>query len=353
MANSKVQLADGTVLMDLTEDSVTAASLAQGYTAHDAAGNQIVGEFVVDSYTRAETLLPDTAAVFGLPNDSVPNDIFDWIGTFNTHFWGKCSVTYSTVLANAQNAPLAINDATSIQFSSDIAVNSQGILDLVNPSSVGVAIRDVQILQSNAPCYIKAMGKLYYIPSGATCGTATTMASLTYTIGLLSKGTGSYPKGVYFGSPTNENRVGKSVNLEVALGEEVLVHSSARNAHPDSGIADGYSWRYLGVPFEKLPLSLRSARGSYIGTGTYGPGTPNSVQLPFTPSLLLIYGEASSAMTGPYMWGNAHFYVANGTSIADNIVSCSGNAISWYTSGGTAALQLNESGITYNWIAIG
>lgn len=353
MANNKIQLADGTVLVDLTSDTVTPSSLAAGFTAHDATGNQIVGEFAVDSYTKDETLLPDTAVIFGLSNDAVPNDIFDWIGAFNTHFWGKCSVTYSTVLANAQKAPLAINDATSIQYASDIAVNSQGILDLVNPSSVGIAVRDIQILQSNAPCYIKAMGKMYYIPSGATYGTSTTMAGLTYTIGLLSKGAGSYPKGVYFGSPTDENRVGKSVNLEVALGEEVLVHSSARNAHPDSGIADGYSWRYLGVPFKKLPLSLRSARGSYIGTGTHGSGTTNSLQLPFAPSLLLIYGEASSAMTGPYMWGNAHFYVANGASIADNIVSCSGNVISWYTDGGTAALQLNESGITYNWIAIG
>lgn len=353
MANSKVILADGTVIMDLTGDSVTAASLAQGYTAHDAAGNQIVGEFAVDSYTKDETLLPDTAAIFGLPDDSVPNDIFDWIGAFNTHFWGKCSVTYSTVLANAQKAPLAINDATSIQYANDIAVNSQGILDLVNPSSVGVSIMDIQILQRSAPCYIKAMEKLYYIPSGATYGTSTTMTSLTYTIGLLSKGAGSYPKGVYFGSPANENYVGKSVHLEMALGEEVLVRSSSRTAHPDSGIADGYFWRYLGVPFEKLPLSLRSVRGSYIGTGTYGLGTPNSLQLPFTPNLLLIYGEASSAMTGPYMWGNTHFYVANGAAIADNIVSCSGNAISWYTTGETAALQLNEPGITYNWIAIG
>ena len=43
MANNKVQLSDGTVLLDLTGDTVTPEKLAAGVTAHDAAGNPIVG----------------------------------------------------------------------------------------------------------------------------------------------------------------------------------------------------------------------------------------------------------------------------------------------------------------------
>lgn len=43
MANNKVQLADGTVLIDLTADTVTADTLLQGYTAHDASGAPITG----------------------------------------------------------------------------------------------------------------------------------------------------------------------------------------------------------------------------------------------------------------------------------------------------------------------
>lgn len=43
MANNKVQLSDGTVLLDLTGDTVTPESLLSGVTAHDAAGNPIVG----------------------------------------------------------------------------------------------------------------------------------------------------------------------------------------------------------------------------------------------------------------------------------------------------------------------
>jgi hypothetical protein len=40
---SKVQLANGEVLVDLTEDSVTEETLAEGATAHDASGKKIIG----------------------------------------------------------------------------------------------------------------------------------------------------------------------------------------------------------------------------------------------------------------------------------------------------------------------
>ena len=43
MANSRVQLADGIVLIDLTNDTVTADKIVAGYTAHDAGGNAITG----------------------------------------------------------------------------------------------------------------------------------------------------------------------------------------------------------------------------------------------------------------------------------------------------------------------
>lgn len=43
MANNKVQLSDGTTLMDLTQDTVTPQTLLSGATAHNAAGERIVG----------------------------------------------------------------------------------------------------------------------------------------------------------------------------------------------------------------------------------------------------------------------------------------------------------------------
>ena len=43
MANNKVELTDGTVLLDLTGDTVAADKLVKGYTAHDASGAAITG----------------------------------------------------------------------------------------------------------------------------------------------------------------------------------------------------------------------------------------------------------------------------------------------------------------------
>ena len=56
--NSKVVLSDGTVLIDLTADTVDAAHLLDGYTAHGKDGAPITGACTFDSDTS-----DDTAAV--------------------------------------------------------------------------------------------------------------------------------------------------------------------------------------------------------------------------------------------------------------------------------------------------
>ena len=54
--NSKVVLANGTVLMDLTADTVDASHLLYGYTAHGANGAPITGSCTFDSDTSSDTL---------------------------------------------------------------------------------------------------------------------------------------------------------------------------------------------------------------------------------------------------------------------------------------------------------
>lgn len=56
--NSKVVLSDGTVIMDLTADTVTASTLLEGTTAHGKDGAPITGTCTYDSDTS-----DDTAAV--------------------------------------------------------------------------------------------------------------------------------------------------------------------------------------------------------------------------------------------------------------------------------------------------
>lgn len=59
MANNKVQLSDGTVLLDLTGDTVTPENLLSGATAHNAAGEQIVGAVAPVRYDVAQDLTSD------------------------------------------------------------------------------------------------------------------------------------------------------------------------------------------------------------------------------------------------------------------------------------------------------
>lgn len=54
--NSKVVLGDGTVLIDLTSDTVDAAHLLSSYTAHGADGAPIVGSCTYDSDTSDDTV---------------------------------------------------------------------------------------------------------------------------------------------------------------------------------------------------------------------------------------------------------------------------------------------------------
>lgn len=49
MANNKVQLSDGTVLLDLTGDTVAPDKLLDGVTAHDKSGALIVGNVMFAS----------------------------------------------------------------------------------------------------------------------------------------------------------------------------------------------------------------------------------------------------------------------------------------------------------------
>jgi len=72
MANNKVVLSDGTVLIDLTSDTVAASYLLDGFTAHDRSGASITGSCTYDADTSdatavaSEILATKTAYANGL-----------------------------------------------------------------------------------------------------------------------------------------------------------------------------------------------------------------------------------------------------------------------------------------------
>lgn len=134
----------------------------------------------------------------------------------------------------------------------------------------------------------------------------------------------------------------------------------ALNASETQDITD--TLEALDAGFEKLIET-----GSYVGTGTYGSSNPCSITFGFAPTLLIVEGDKASSSSGnayytgiPYLFTSSYLKVAqldaNSANVYDNVVTVSngGQTISWYSASGVvAAHQLNESGTTYRYIAIG
>ena len=94
-------------------------------------------------------------------------------------------------------------------------------------------------------------------------------------------------------------------------------------------------------------IPVRYETGSYTGTGTYGSGNANSISFKFVPKAVIVR-HATSVNHGYFIntvsgMTSASYY---------QTVSWSGTTVGWY-SPSSASQQMNESGATYNYIAIG
>lgn len=106
------------------------------------------------------------------------------------------------------------------------------------------------------------------------------------------------------------------------------------------------------------------AVGSYVGTGSYGSTSPNTLTFAFTPRLLLLTSSkrAPDSQT-PVYWllqypdteMRMHSNISSGVTWGANSVSWWSESISYAGDGvkypGDA--QLNENGVTYSYLALG
>lgn len=115
-----------------------------------------------------------------------------------------------------------------------------------------------------------------------------------------------------------------------------------------------------------IAQNTKIATGQYAGAGTFGENNKNSLTFPFIPKIVYISAaenvNAAFHSVMPIIQGCAtariQFRVDESSDrcYSDCIyLSWNDNTLSWHSTNSTykAAMQLNENGVTYKWVAIG
>lgn len=293
------------------------------------------------TFLNKATLLQDsTAALFGLGTEAVPDNAFSLLGRYNQHWWSRTSTQKTTLYREVQtpytkNLMLGVN--VPISYSSEIVIAEDCSVSLKDPQTFVI-----DYYTSTTPF------KGNYILVGSTVYFALT------SLYVYVNDDGDVTA---FFSPREVNTV-TAESYEVESGETELVHSSDRNAYPDSGEFDGFEYKYLGVPFENAVGALAIEAGSYVGTGVAGPNEKTSITFSFSPNLVAIYPSVDNlgifAFAGNSTVGSYNGVVNNSYPMKE--VSKNNNTVSFYAGTGSysaAAAQFNTSGVTYNYFAIG
>lgn len=298
-------------------------------------------------------LLKDaTAALFGLGTDAVPDDALAALSRFhkglgNEYVWAKIKSTIEIVY-DSEGFKQWVSSSSSMSqeftwyYADEIGEN----LTLVNPQTVSVSYN----VSTNAN---KLIGKFIYLSSNP---------STVYKVPADATVSSARENGVYNVYLSKVIPVKSSYSVITTFG---YVNSPDKNAYPPP-IDDGYTYEYLGQFGDKA----RIAKGSYVGTGTYGSSNPNSLTFGFEPQVLFISGK-------PVSWGtnlpNIGQIINNKTSTecivgfsygSDNGASAGGTGsprmlhgmfdnktITWFAN--SEPVQLNTKGVTYEYIAIG
>lgn len=300
------------------------------------------------------TLLKDaTAALFGLPNTAVPDDVLAYLGKYAQYWWKRRIntevqdiYTSSSYNDSSPNGNLVVakqsSGAVTISYADNVVLHSDGSISLVNPSTIVISMDDYTSAQMlygkyyySPDSYSQAANLVYFCPPDATAHTSTYNAEPVVILSSV------------------EIRRGQFVPY---IGEWEYVQSSNRNMYPDSGIQGEYEYQYLGIPFENSIIPAMVEPGSYVGTGTSGSSNPNTLNFSINPQMLVIMDTAAysvfSIMVNP--WTEATKSNAGGSGM-NVTVTWGETSVSWYSNADSPSpsKQMNISGNRYYYIAIG
>lgn len=294
---------------------------------------------------KANLLRDNTAALFGLNADAVPDDALSYLGQYNLHWW-KTTATSTTSAHYTMGGLTSSGQITAVGTvyykGSSIAVDANGNLSIPNETSVVPTNTATSVAGSYIRCEASDGNKFYYCDTGSTIkkyGTNT----LTLT---------NYK--VVTGHPAVTN-----------VGAVAYLQSTERNTYPHSGTVNGLEYEYLGIPFDNSVNAPKIATGSYTGTGTYGASNPNSLTFDFVPKMLFILESSKDgrpifsifctwpeALSSSY----AHYgYTALTSALTITgtkaFAKFTGTTFSWYATD-SARNQMNSNEYNYRYIAI-
>ena len=292
----------------------------------------------------------------GLVNRAAFNERFETLNQLYQHWWkrrhpgGHWEVTTGSTITNRTIAATPWpSDSVYFQYASEIDLSDTGVVTMKNPSTASYTYNTWQ----NAASVFR--GKYIVFTSGGVTGVGIALNKIYYipsTAGFTKEDLheNSY---CYFYADCCE------VTSEYydTTSDWSYLQSPDRNAYPDSGESGGYEYQYLGIPFDNAREAPKIAKGEYTGTGTYGSANPNTLTFDFEPKLLLVTQRNSQAYPSGSGWTSMFIWKENmkSTMVYGNglYFNRAGNSLSYYTDGSVADRQMNQSGVVYDYIALG
>lgn len=350
-------------------DRIPTKTLPNGavrYGVYDETGNLLRYEFIraEDDPTEegtplnVSTLLKDsTAALFGLDQNAVPDDVFGFLGKFNKHWWKRTKLTEvldtNKVSSTGEKVASGTSSSTVIRYSSEPPKVTREGLVFSNPKEVTITdgLSAARALAALAPCYFQTQydnyANTYYLPPGSTSAQSTsssTYGTVTY------KNSGSI--GIYVcRHGTNPDLDACKITGWFVRGETDYIWSENADEYPSDDIVDDYEYTYIGIPFDRLPAMPRFELGSYVGTGLYGASNPNTLAFGFRPSVIcFLHADNYNGCPEHY------FLVHGGATVGSNVCRWDDDkTVSWWTTSTSSAseLQFNTSGHIYGYLAFG
>ena len=297
------------------------------------------------------SLLKDaTAALFGLGADAVPNDVFGVLSRFqsglgNEYVWAKSQskkVLKPSGSTDTAYAPFVstASTQTTLKVYPSYTISEDGTVALT-----GGAV-NITGTYNSPPTSAQVQAYAGYYVYSYDGNSILQLTSNSWTTNVQSGAT-------YGWSVGSCNKLGAESEMTVIS----YVNSPDHNAYP---VDDGYTYTALG----QLGAKVQIATGSYTGTGGVGSENANVITLDFVPKVVMVGAGAydSGGVRFMFSWDTANSYeltpyIKTGNTLFIRKTSLTitfAENFSWYTEGyNSPSNQLNKSGCTYYWIAIG